>query len=93
MKAFLTLALVIVTYINGIAQKANSDGWINLFDGKTFTGWRASENPGTFTIVDGMIVAMKTAKKIGIKHFFIEDESSRALEQVPQSLAYLKTLK
>jgi hypothetical protein len=57
MKAFLTLSLFIVTSLNVSAQKANSDGWINLFDGKTFTGWRASENPGTFTIVDGMIVA------------------------------------
>lgn len=36
---------------------------------------------------------MKEAKKIGIKHFFIEDESPRPEEQVPQSLAYLRSLK
>jgi sugar phosphate isomerase/epimerase len=36
---------------------------------------------------------MKVAKKAGVKHFFIEDESSRSMEQVPQSLAYLKKLK
>ncbi len=36
---------------------------------------------------------MKAAKKAGIKYAFIEDESSRSLEQVPQSLAYLKELK
>lgn len=36
---------------------------------------------------------MKAAKKIGIRYAFIEDESSRSMEQVPQSLAYLKTLK
>ena len=41
----------------------------------------------------GIAEIMKTAKKIGIKHYFIEDESSRALEQVPQSIAYLKSLK
>jgi sugar phosphate isomerase/epimerase len=35
---------------------------------------------------------MRAAKKIGIKYAFIEDESSRSLEQVPESLAYLKTL-
>ncbi len=35
---------------------------------------------------------MKAAREIGIKHYFIEDESSRALEQVPQSVAYLKSL-
>jgi sugar phosphate isomerase/epimerase len=36
---------------------------------------------------------MKAAKKAGIKYAFIEDESSRSMEQVPQSLAYLKRLK
>ena len=41
----------------------------------------------------GIAEAMKAAKEIGIKHFFIEDESSRALEQVPLSVAYLKSLK
>jgi hypothetical protein len=30
-------------------------GWISLFDGKTFNGWKAGENPGTFTIEDGSI--------------------------------------
>lgn len=36
---------------------------------------------------------MKVASKYGVEKFFIEDESSRSLEQVPLSLAYLKTLK
>lgn len=35
---------------------------------------------------------MKAAREVGIKHYFIEDESSRALEQVPQSVAYLKSI-
>jgi sugar phosphate isomerase/epimerase len=41
----------------------------------------------------GIEEAMKTAVKLGIKHFFIEDESSRALEQVPQHIAFLKSIK
>jgi sugar phosphate isomerase/epimerase len=36
---------------------------------------------------------LKAAKKVGIKHYFIEDESSRIREQVPQTIAYLKGLK
>jgi sugar phosphate isomerase/epimerase len=40
----------------------------------------------------GIAEIMKEAKKQGVKHYFIEDESSRSLEQVPQSLAYLKKL-
>ena len=31
-------------------------GWQPLFDGKTLEGWKASENQGTFTVRDGMIV-------------------------------------
>ncbi len=41
----------------------------------------------------GIAEIMKTAMQLGIKHYFVEDESSRALEQVPLSIAYLKTLK
>ena len=29
--------------------------WISLFDGKSFNGWKMSENPGTFSIEDGSI--------------------------------------
>jgi sugar phosphate isomerase/epimerase len=36
---------------------------------------------------------IKAAKKAGIRHYFIEDESSRVSVQVPQTIAYLKTLK
>lgn len=35
---------------------------------------------------------LKQAKKIGIKHYFIEDESDHVSTQVPQSIAYLKSL-
>lgn len=41
----------------------------------------------------GIADVMKEAKKIGVKYFFIEDESSHSLEQIPLSLAYLKSLK
>ena len=40
----------------------------------------------------GIAEIMKEAKKLGIKHYFIEDESSRVEEQLPKSLAYLKSL-
>lgn len=41
----------------------------------------------------GIADIMRAAKKAGVKHYFIEDESSRSMEQVPQSLAFLKTVK
>jgi sugar phosphate isomerase/epimerase len=36
---------------------------------------------------------LKEAQKAGIRHFYIEDESTNYAKQVPQSMAYLKGLK
>lgn len=36
---------------------------------------------------------LKAAKKAGVEHYYIEDESTHVMEQVPQSLTYLKSLK
>ncbi|MBL0743217.1 sugar phosphate isomerase/epimerase family protein [Chryseolinea lacunae] len=40
----------------------------------------------------GIAEIVQEAKKNGIKHFFIEDESSRSEEQIPKSIAFLKSL-
>jgi len=37
------------------AAKAE-DGWISIFDGKTLNGWKAVENPATFSVADGAIM-------------------------------------
>ena len=36
-------------------QKAKSDGWVSLFDGKSLNGWKVAENPETFSVDSGMI--------------------------------------
>ena len=36
---------------------AADDGFTSLFNGKDLTGWKASEHPDTFSVVDGAIVA------------------------------------
>jgi sugar phosphate isomerase/epimerase len=41
----------------------------------------------------GIADVIRTARKIGVKHYFIEDESSRCEEQIPQSLKFLKSIK
>ncbi|HTL09160.1 MAG TPA: sugar phosphate isomerase/epimerase [Chitinophagaceae bacterium] len=41
----------------------------------------------------GIAAIMKEAKKQGVKYYFIEDESPLSMEQVPQSLKFLKGLK
>ena len=41
----------------------------------------------------GIAEIMREAKNAGVKHYFIEDESSHSVKQIPQSLEYLRTLK
>jgi sugar phosphate isomerase/epimerase len=59
-----------------------------------FSGGTPVENDvalGTGSI--NLPAVLKAAKKAGVKHYFIEDESPSIKTQVPQSLAYLKSLK
>ena len=61
---------------------------------KDLTGGTSQENDVAFGTGQMDIPAiLKEAKKAGIKHYFIEDESSNILEQLPISIAYLKGLK
>jgi hypothetical protein len=56
MKNLLVFALITLLPVIVSGQKKESnDGWIVLFDGQSLSGWKASENPGTFTVADGMI--------------------------------------
>lgn len=41
----------------------------------------------------GIAEIMKEGKKLGIKYYFIEDESPKPVEQIPQSLEFLRKLK
>jgi len=50
-----TLMLGIIACASA-TKSSQPDGWISLFDGQTLSGWRASENPTTFSVANGEIV-------------------------------------
>jgi sugar phosphate isomerase/epimerase len=61
---------------------------------KDLTGLTAEENDvplgtGELNIPE----ILKEAKKVGIKHYFIEDESPTVIQQIPQSIKYLRALR
>jgi sugar phosphate isomerase/epimerase len=61
---------------------------------KNLSGGTSVENDvalGTGEI--DMVAVLKAAKKAGVKHYYIEDESSSFATQVPQSIAFLKSVK
>jgi len=61
---------------------------------KDLTGGTSQENDVAFGTGQMDIPAiLKEAKNIGIKHYFIEDESSNIIIQIPKTIAYLRSLK
>jgi sugar phosphate isomerase/epimerase len=68
--------------------KDRKKGTKNSTDGKADVEANVVLGTGDVGIAD--VVA--EAKKQGIRYFFLEDESSRVMSQVPQSIQYLKQL-
>ncbi|HEX8313030.1 MAG TPA: DUF1080 domain-containing protein [Chthoniobacteraceae bacterium] len=54
MKRFLLLTLLALP-LGAFAADAK-DGWVPLFDGKSLEGWKANENPQTFSVKDGVLI-------------------------------------
>jgi sugar phosphate isomerase/epimerase len=40
-----------------------------------------------------LVSTLRAAKKVGVKWYFIEDESPVSEQQIPQSLKYLETVR
>ncbi len=57
MKRIGLVVALLAAALAGCSGGGEDDGWVNLFDGKTFDGWKVNENAQTFTIQDGAIVA------------------------------------
>lgn len=52
MKKQIALLGLILLSFSGFAQKGK---WVELFNGKNMDGWKISENPGSFTVEDGVL--------------------------------------
>jgi hypothetical protein len=61
-KSFLVAVVAVLcaslhaTETNTLTSRQIAEGWQLLFDGKSLDGWKANEQPGTFSIADGELV-------------------------------------
>ncbi|KAA0988842.1 3-keto-disaccharide hydrolase [Dyadobacter aurulentus] len=53
-KRITSAAFALIFLLIGITSHAQ-DGWISLFNGKNFDGWKVGANAASFTVVDGTI--------------------------------------
>ncbi len=49
------LILIAALALHSTSSIAQKKDWVKLFDGKSFDGWKASDNPESFKIEDGSI--------------------------------------
>jgi hypothetical protein len=57
MKKILVFTALIISVLSfNKKQESESKAWINLFDGKSLTGWKVGKNAETFSVDSGMIV-------------------------------------
>ncbi len=58
MRLIKPICMALVALAAAAPALAQEEGFVSLFDGKTFNGWKkAEENPSTWTIQDGALVA------------------------------------
>ncbi|QIP13302.1 DUF1080 domain-containing protein [Spirosoma aureum] len=51
------LAIGLAGIFMNLTIRPAADGWVSIFDGKTFNGWKVTEeSPATFSVQDGAIV-------------------------------------
>ena len=93
-EAFKHISVLLHESIDGLAIKPDGtyiDGTFGRGGHSRQILSKLGENGRLFSI-DRDPQAIEEAKKMNIDFMFIEDESSRVVEQVPQSLDWLKNL-
>ena len=63
--------LIGLMFLSFIPTKVSAAEWLNLFNGKDLSGWRANVLPGSFKVVDGVIRVQ--ALKESAHLFYVSD--------------------
>ena len=92
----LLIAIVCTTLVIGVVEadkkdkKKSKDGWVTIFDGKSFYGWKASENADSWKVEDGAFVCHGPRSHLfytGAKEPFVNFEFKAEVMTTPGSNA------
>lgn len=56
MRLATSLALLSIGLFSMTLLRADDNGWVSMFDGKTLDGWKANDHPESWSVKDGAIV-------------------------------------
>jgi hypothetical protein len=58
LRAILPITCLLFPLISAtFAAEPDGEGWVTIFDGKSLDGWEVNENPDTWTLKDGVLIA------------------------------------
>ena len=69
---FIRVTAVLFCAVFLLSATKQKQKWVSLFDGKTLNGWKVGENPETFKVEDGAIVANGK-----VAHLFYDGEEGK----------------
>ena len=69
---FIRITAVLFCAVFLLSATKQKQKWVSLFDGKTLNGWKVGENPETFKVEDGAIVANGK-----VAHLFYDGEEGK----------------
>ncbi|MCS6952645.1 MAG: DUF1080 domain-containing protein [Bryobacteraceae bacterium] len=70
MSRTIPIILALTLGLGPAALRSQEEGWKRIFDGKTLKGWKANENPDSWTVEDGAIVGRGQRSHL----FYMEEE-------------------
>ncbi len=69
---FIRITVVLFCAVFLLSATKQKQKWVSLFDGKTLNGWKVGDNPETFKVEDGAIVANGK-----VAHLFYDGEEGK----------------
>ncbi len=68
-------ALIVVAFAQNLAcgqvdESSDDEGWVTIFDGQSLAGWKVNENPESWKVEDGAMVAHGNRSHL----FYVGDE-------------------
>ncbi len=62
-----------ICVVLGLAGFARAEDWVDLFNGKDLTAWKANVSPEAYSVVDGVLVVHDTSPTVRSHLFFVGD--------------------
>lgn len=81
----ITLLFILIIFLL-VSCRVKEDQWTELFNGKDLSGWSANENPASFKVEDGLLVASGS-----ISHLFYTGDYKKGIFRNFELKAMVKT--